>query len=525
MFRTLEELAKEQKRSATDLKEEIQESGKESSVDQSVVEKQEQSANSFLDFMEQARRGEIIPNDVIVQYAHYFKDDLTLDNMPRMQLINMCKYMGIPPYGSDSFLRFQLRHRMRSLQEDDQRILWEGIDSLTKMELREACQERGMRSTGLSKDAYKRALLQWLDLSVKQNVPTSLLIMSRTFFLREEMFERESDDGSKTLAGLADTISGLDKEVVNEVILDVATSQEKLSDPGVRKIKLEVLMKQNELIEQEQAERKEAVAKKKEQAEKEKMDSETDISDDSTQLLEQPEIIPEFEANSGSTSEAAKDGKQKLESEKAAATKEDLSAEEMHAFSQLVSPDPVSWERANLESIKAALQEEKKEVEIIEALDEVSTSSNDGHAGTKSNSSTPWPLSAEEADKTADLNIKVSVDKALKLTDDLRTVVDNVDQVPDDSEEVPEDPVVARLKSRIESMVDKIEVQLSDVQLKIGDKLHVLDKDMDGILSVEEIAQALQLVLKRKITDEEAFEIAQKMVNCHLLPLRSCTYA
>ena len=518
MFRTLEELAKEQKRSATHLKEEIQESGKESSVDQSVVEKQEQSANSFLSFMEQARSGEMIPNEVIVQYAHYFKDDLTLDNMPRMQLINMCKYMGIPPYGSDSFLRFQLRHRMRSLQEDDQRILWEGIDSLTKMELREACQERGMRSTGLSKDAYKRALLQWLDLSVKQNVPTSLLIMSRTFFLREEMFERESDDGSKTLAGLADTISGLDKEVVNEVILDVATSQEKLSDPGVRKIKLEVLMKQNELIEQEQAERKEAVAKKKEQAEKEKMETDTDISDDSAHLLEQPAVVPELEASSGSTSEATQDGSQNFESEKIAAKKEDLSAEEMHAISQLVSPDPVSRERADLESIKAALHEEKKAVEIFEALDEGSAASKDSDADAKSDSSTPWALSADEADKIADINIKVSVDEALKLTDDLRTVVDKVEQAPDDSEEMPEDPIIARLKSRIESMVDKIEVQLSDVQVKIGDKLHVLDKDMDGILSVEEIAQALQLVLKRKITDEEAFEIAQKMVSCHLPP-------
>ena len=87
----------------------------------------------MLEFLEKARTGEMIPSDVIVQYAHYFQDDLTLDNMPRMQLINMSKYMGIPPYGGDPFLRFQLRHRIRTLKEDDQRILWEGIDSLTKI--------------------------------------------------------------------------------------------------------------------------------------------------------------------------------------------------------------------------------------------------------------------------------------------------------------------------------------------------------------------------------------------------------
>merc|ERR1712003_458403 len=116
-------------------------------------------------------------SEVITQFASHFHDDLTLDNMPRMQLMNMCQYMNIAPYGADSFLRFQLRHKIRSLVEDDQRILWEGIGSLTKMELREACQERGMRSTGLSKGAYKRALQQWIDLTVNRNVPISLLIM------------------------------------------------------------------------------------------------------------------------------------------------------------------------------------------------------------------------------------------------------------------------------------------------------------------------------------------------------------
>jgi len=75
----------------------------------------------------------------------------------------------------------------------------------------------------------------------------------------------------------------------------------------------------------------------------------------------------------------------------------------------------------------------------------------------------------------------------------------------------PEDPVVARLKKRIESMVDKIELQLSDVQVKIGDKLHYLDKDMDGILSRVEMADVLSQVLK-DLSFEEALEIADEMV-------------
>jgi LETM1 and EF-hand domain-containing protein 1 len=47
--------------------------------------------------------------------------------------------MGLQPYGGDSFLRFQLRAKLRALQDDDRRILWEGIDSLNTIELRDAC--------------------------------------------------------------------------------------------------------------------------------------------------------------------------------------------------------------------------------------------------------------------------------------------------------------------------------------------------------------------------------------------------
>lgn len=72
---------------------------------------------------------------------------------------------------------------------------------------------------------------------------------------------------------------------------------------------------------------------------------------------------------------------------------------------------------------------------------------------------------------------------------------------------------MARLKKRLESMVDKIELQLSDVEGKIGDKLHILDKDADGVLTREEMAECLHLVLKREITFEEAMEIADTMVS------------
>ena len=74
--------------------------------------------------------------------ARLFKDELTLANIARPQLVSMCQYMGLTPYGADAFLRFQLRTKLTAIKEDDRRILWEGVDELTMDEIREACQVR-----------------------------------------------------------------------------------------------------------------------------------------------------------------------------------------------------------------------------------------------------------------------------------------------------------------------------------------------------------------------------------------------
>jgi hypothetical protein len=571
LFRTLEELAKEQKRIAvTKMEESPDDAGGKTTKGEggSVVEiasKQKESAASMLVFLDRARRGEMMPPEVIIQYANFFKDDLTLDNMPRMQLINMCRYMSIPPYGADAFLRFQLRHRIRTLKEDDQRILWEGIDSLTKMELREACQERGMRSTGLSKDAYKRSLQQWLDLSVNKNVPISLLIMSRTFFLQDEMAPG-ADGDSKSVAGIVDAISGLDKEVLNEVILEVATSEEKKSDPDVRAIKLEVVTKQNERIREEQAER-EAAAKKKESAEKEKESAEKAAEALVTAMegAVEPIAVIDGSKSSASVPSEAKPADEKVVVAASPDTKvmevavedgaeresvslkemdavslssssdQNLSTAEMEAIAQLLSADPVSKERAELERIKSAMQTDVEQDQVKATDGDFEGLSASGQpivpvedkgsaepSVTKQNKG-----SSDEVVFKTDLAASAQIEKMeSKAAEDAAqsTIFTTESVTPGPTKETradventkneaeSDDPIVARLKKRIASMVDKIEVQMSDVEVRIGDKLHFLDKDMDGILSREEMASCLQQVLKRKITLEEAMAIASEMV-------------
>ena len=533
-----------------------------------VNNERQETAVSFLEFVNKARKGEMIPPDVIIKYSSYFKDELTLDNIPRMQLVNMCKYMNILPYGSEALLRFQLRHKIRTLQEDDQRILWEGIDSLTKMELREACQERGMRSTGLSKDSYKRALQQWLDLSVNKNVPISLLIMSRTFFLRDEMARpARIADESKSLAGLADTISGLDKDVVNEVILEVATSEEKSSSPEVMAIKLEVLETQNELIQEENKARDAAVAEAKKKAEEEKseklqsesiqsvpaeddsltssninIDAKESTDKQSTAQDEQKSTIDSEEAFQSTMPEKTDDseGKEIIAdhaSEEAKEEEEDrsLSTEEIDAISELLSPDPVSMEKEALERIKAKMAEKDEEEEQYEkSIEEKDLSSTDAEdlqteqaaaEITYENQESKKEELIGDSDKQAEAAISMMDEKVAKESEATTTISFSDDdtkeeklqeeQRVDEKEKYSDEKmekVISRLKEKVESMVGKIEVQLSDVEAKIGDKLHILDKDMDGVLSREEMALTLQSVLKRKLTVEEAMEIAKDMV-------------
>jgi LETM1 and EF-hand domain-containing protein 1 len=62
----------------------------------------------LVDFMDKARMGEPLPTGAVIRMARLFKDELTLDNVSRSQLVTMCQFMGITHYGTDTFLRFQV---------------------------------------------------------------------------------------------------------------------------------------------------------------------------------------------------------------------------------------------------------------------------------------------------------------------------------------------------------------------------------------------------------------------------------
>jgi LETM1 and EF-hand domain-containing protein 1 len=70
--------------------------------------------------LEKVRSGGEPPStDDIINVAKLFDDDLTLDNLSRPQLVSVCRYMNVNAFGTDNYLRGQIRGRLERIRKDD----------------------------------------------------------------------------------------------------------------------------------------------------------------------------------------------------------------------------------------------------------------------------------------------------------------------------------------------------------------------------------------------------------------------
>ncbi|KAG6408459.1 hypothetical protein SASPL_131472 [Salvia splendens] len=210
-------------------------------------------------FLNRIRTGARVSNDEILGFAKLFNDELTLDNISRPRLVNMCKYMGVSPIGTDAYLRYMLRKRLQSIKKDDIMIQAEGVESLSEAELREDCRERGMLGE-FSVEEMRQQLRDWLDLSLNHSVPSSLLILSRAFTVTGRMRPEEAVQA---------TLSSLPDEVVDTVGVTSLPSEDSLAE---RRRKLDYLEMQEELIKEEEKQEEELVRKN------ESADAEVDVA-------------------------------------------------------------------------------------------------------------------------------------------------------------------------------------------------------------------------------------------------------
>eukprot|EP00057_Strongylocentrotus_purpuratus_P010485 XP_011664959.1 PREDICTED: LETM1 and EF-hand domain-containing protein 1, mitochondrial [Strongylocentrotus purpuratus] len=148
----------------------------------------QESALQFKTFMDKIlETGEQASNEEILKYSKLFEDELTLDNLSHEQLRALSRLLQLNTIGTNNILRFQLRMQLRTLMADDKMIKKEGVESLSQSELQSACQARGMRAMGVPLERLKSQLSQWLELHIDEQIPTSLLLLSRALYLPEHL--------------------------------------------------------------------------------------------------------------------------------------------------------------------------------------------------------------------------------------------------------------------------------------------------------------------------------------------------
>ncbi|KAL4325202.1 hypothetical protein GQ457_11G005610 [Hibiscus cannabinus] len=365
------------------------------------------TAEDLDEFMNKVRTGAGVSNDEILGFAKLFNDELTLDNISRPRLVNLCKYMGISPYGTDAYLRYMLRRRLQEIKSDDKMIQAEGVESLSEAELQQACRERGILGS-LSVEEMRQQLRDWLDLSLNHSLPSSLLILSRAFTVSGKVRREEAVQA---------TLSSLPDEVVDTVGVTALPSEDSVSE---RRRKLEFLEMQEELIKEEEEEEEEQ-SKLKESINKQK-----DVA------LEEMAVS------------TAKD-RQELAKAKTLEKHEQL-CELSRALAVLASASSVSWEREEF------LRLVKKEVEMYNSMVEKEGTEDEEEA------KKAYQAAREHSDYTAQ--------KAIS------------------------DKVSSRLIDRVDAMLQKLEKEIDDVDAKIGDRWRLLDRDYDGKVTPEEVANA-----------------------------------
>ena len=240
----LAKLKKTRKAASEFIKNTMAESGGLKLLKKSLTKKE-----NFVQFFHCISMGKNPDRQQLIQVARLFKNDQVLDNLSRPQLVAMCNYMNLRPFGTDSILRYQIRHRLLNIIKDDKVIDYEGVDSLSILELQLACLQRGIKTSDKSPARLRDDLETWLDLRLRQKIPSTLLILSSAYTYGDKGNSIES-----YYDALLAVLSSIPDEVYNVAKLE-------LSDDS--KLKLNILKEQEEMIEEENEREKDTVTKVK----------------------------------------------------------------------------------------------------------------------------------------------------------------------------------------------------------------------------------------------------------------------
>ncbi|NXO59792.1 LETM1 protein, partial [Aramus guarauna] len=436
----------------------------------------------FSTFFQKIREtGERPSNEEILRFSKLFEDELTLDNLTRPQLVALCKLLELQSIGTNNFLRFQLTMRLRSIKADDKLIAEEGVDSLTVKELQAACRARGMRALGVTEERLKEQLKQWLDLHLNQEIPTSLLILSRAMYLPDTLSPADQ---------LKTTLQTLPESVAKEAQVKVAEVEGEKVD---NKARLEATLQEEEAIRKENEEKElermsEAAEKAKETlpvAAMAKVESAVDLEAAALQVKKSQMIMDTEQelarADMAMHSETLKDTAPVLEGIKG----EEITKEEIDMLSDACTKlqeqkKSLTKEKEELEELKGDIQEYNEDLQEIKEL---------------SKTGQEEVVEESKASKRLTKRVNRMIGQIDKIINELETSQKTVDAklVGGDSPPAGENLIsIAELINAMKQIQKIPEEKLTRIA-------EALDENRDGKIDIDNVVKVVELIDKEDI--------------------------
>nr|XP_019568071.1 PREDICTED: LETM1 and EF-hand domain-containing protein 1, mitochondrial isoform X1 [Rhinolophus sinicus] len=425
------------------------------------------ATKDFSMFFQKIREtGERPSNEEILRFSKLFEDELTLDNLTRPQLVALCKLLELQSIGTNNFLRFQLTMRLRSIKADDKLISEEGVDSLSVKELQAACRARGMRALGVTEDRLQDQLKQWLELHLHQEIPTSLLILSRAMYLPDTLSPADQ---------LKSTLQTLPEIVAKEAQVKVAEVEGEQVD---NKAKLEATLQaeaaiQQELREQQLQERSEAAAA----AAKE---MQLEVVAEATPGQPTAELQPEV-ADVILPSESLKDTAPILEGVK----EEEITKEEIDMLSDACS---------KLKEQKSSLTKEKEELELLKG--DMQEYSEDLQEIKKELSKTGKEMDVEESKASKRLTKRVQ--QMISQIDGLLTQLEADQEAGRLGPAAPGSPAGETVIS-VTELISAMKQIKHIPENKLVSLAAALDENKDGKINIDDLVKVIELVDKEDV--------------------------
>ncbi|KAF5397883.1 Leucine zipper-EF-hand-containing transmembrane protein 1 mitochondrial [Paragonimus heterotremus] len=448
----------------------------------------------------------------------------------------LCQLLSLPTIGPSNLLRFQIWMRVRQLKAEDRLIAKEGVEQIPAWELQSLCQDRGMRSAGMTEEKLRFQLCQWLTLHLEKNVPVTLLLFSRAMHVTHALADE---------LPLKEAIAQLPPSVSEEATARVLeTTPHTELDP---RTKMEVLRKEQASIKAARVQRKQELAKQKSTSESEAklvpdvlannevmvdtaptlkglpkedllpLESGSDalrgVSSEKPSItvlsdtITERTVVPSSSPTTSPETHVGAEGLQSVVTEpivkKAAANEEDteISVEDL---TQIETAIAESSNALNEEALHG-LKEEVAETEKIQQKHEATLVSSE-HVVDKRTSKAAALLAARVNRMIGEMDTMIiKVDEERKrLLRDIKAREANVMQLTEDGKQTELLDAIKADQQRVIDIGDLL-AALKRLQ-KVPDDarwvkiLEVLDEDHDGKIELQHILSAIELLGSEKIT-------------------------